>query len=60
MRSREVGSVSKTTAGWAVGVGAEWALWLSVEFENRNLYVDPGSVSFSTSGVCPVILGCGN
>lgn len=56
----EAGSVSKTTAGWAVGVGAEWALGYQWSLRTEYLYVDPGSVSLTTSGVCPVILGCGN
>ncbi len=46
----EIGSVSKTTAGWTAGVGAEYALDNRWSVKAEYLYVDPGSVSFSASG----------
>jgi outer membrane immunogenic protein len=48
----EAGSVSKTSAGWTVGAGAEYALNNLWSLKTEYLYVDPGSVSFSTSGSC--------
>jgi len=48
----QVGSVSKTTAGWTVGVGAEYALSNNWSFKTEYLYVDPGKVSASSLGAC--------
>ena len=47
----QAGSVSDTTVGWTVGVGAEYALGNHWSVKAEYLYVDPGSVSFSSSGV---------
>ena len=46
----EAGSVSQTTAGWTVGGGAEYAFDNHWSVKAEYLYVDPGSVSFSTAG----------
>jgi outer membrane immunogenic protein len=46
----EGGSVSKTTTGWTVGAGTEYALDNHWSVKAEYLYVDPGSVSFSTFG----------
>jgi outer membrane immunogenic protein len=49
----ESGSVSATTVGWTVGAGAEYALDNRWSAKAEYLYVDPGSVSFSTRGSDP-------
>lgn len=49
----EAGSVSKTTAGWTVGVGTEYAFDNHWTVKGEYLFVDPGSVSFSSVGTCP-------
>jgi outer membrane immunogenic protein len=46
----EAGSVSKTTVGWTAGAGVEYAFDNRWSVKAEYLYVDPGSVSFSTSG----------
>jgi outer membrane immunogenic protein len=48
----EAGSVSKTSAGWTVGAGAGYALNNQWSLKTEYLYVDAGSVSFSTIGIC--------
>jgi len=55
----EAGSVSRTTAGWTVGAGGEYALDRRWSLKAEYLYVDPGSVSFATVGACPPgVVGC--
>lgn len=54
----EGGSVSKTTAGWTVGAGTEYALDNHWSVKAEYLYVDPGSVSFSSAGVTSPTCGC--
>ena len=55
----EGGSVSKTTAGWTVGAGTEYALDNHWSGRKREyLYVDPGSVSFSSIGGTSPSCGC--
>ncbi len=46
-------SLSKTTAGWTVGAGAEYALVNHWSLKAEYLFVDPGSVLFSTAGTAP-------
>ena len=45
----ETGSVSKTTAGWTVGAGIEYAIANHWSVKAEYLHVDPGSVSFSSA-----------
>ncbi|MGA8616573.1 MAG: outer membrane beta-barrel protein [Xanthobacteraceae bacterium] len=51
----EAGAASATTAGWTVGAGAEYALDKRWSVKAEYLYVDPGAVSFSTTGSCPTV-----
>jgi outer membrane immunogenic protein len=46
--SVNAGSVSKTNAGWTVGGGAEWAFAGNWSAKLEYLYVDLGSVSFTS------------
>jgi outer membrane immunogenic protein len=46
----EAGSVSKATVGWTAGAGAEYAFDNRWSVKAEYLYVDAGSVSFSTIG----------
>jgi outer membrane immunogenic protein len=54
----EGGTVSKTTAGWTIGAGMEYALGNRVSLKAEYLYVDLGSVSFATAGFCPTDPTC--
>src|SRR6185312_12047858 len=46
----ETGAVSRTSTGWTAGAGAEYALDNRWSLKAEYLYVDLGSVSFSTAG----------
>jgi outer membrane immunogenic protein len=54
----EAGAVSRTTAGRTVGAGAEYGLGNRWSLKAEYLYVDLGSVSFATAGVCPAAPIC--
>ncbi len=45
------GTTSKTSAGWTVGGGGEWAFDNNWSLKAEYLYVDLGSIS--VAGVCP-------
>ena len=49
--SVQTGSVSNTAVGWTMGAGAEYALGSHWSLKAEYLYVDLGSVSFSTVDV---------
>lgn len=46
----EAGTVSKTTVGWTAGAGAEYVFANRWSVKAEYLYVDAGSVSFSSIG----------
>jgi outer membrane immunogenic protein len=54
----EAGSVSDTKVGWTAGAGIEYAFDNSWSMKAEYLYVDPGSVSFSSTGVTAADCGC--